>query len=314
MRRAVVTGASGLLGASVLRVLRARLDAAEGWSRTVAALPDGTSLRQVELPSEGERALREARPDLVIHCAALTDVDGCERDPGGARALNTEAPALLAAAARELGARFVHVSTDAVYDGELPGAHREGEPTAPVNVYAQTKLDGERAVLAAYPGALVARTTMHGWSARGRLSFSESILRGLLRGDRLTLFSDVTFSPLVVSELAGTLVALAVRDATGVLNVGAADAVSKEAFGRLVAREFGLPEDTIEGVTLASRGLSAARPRNTAMDVTRLEGVLRAPSTVAAGIHRMREESAAGARLKGREGADWRAVLEDPRA
>jgi dTDP-4-dehydrorhamnose reductase len=312
--RAVVTGASGLLGASVLRAARERLDFAEGWSRRVAALPDGTPLRRLDLRREGEAALREARPDLVIHCAALTDVDGCERDPDAARELNAEAPARLAAAAHALGARFVHVSTDAVYDGEAAGAHAEDEPPGPVNVYARTKLDGERGVLAAHPGALVVRTTMHGWSALGRLSFSEAILRGLLRGEPLTLFRDVRFSPLVVAELAELLLALGARDASGVLNVGAADAVAKDEFGRIVAREFGLSDAPIESVTLASRGLAAPRPRNAALDVTRLAGTLGlAPPTVAAGVRRMREDAAAAARLKGRGDAGWRALLEDPR-
>jgi dTDP-4-dehydrorhamnose reductase len=300
----------------MLRELGSRLDAVEGWSHTVAELPDGTPLRRLDLRSAqaADAALRAARPDLVVHCAALTDVDGCERDPDGARALNAAAPGALAEAACALGARFVHVSTDAVYDGEAPGAHDEREPPAPVNVYADTKLEGEHAVLAAHPEALVLRTTMHGWTALGRLSFSEAILRGLMRGDRLTLFSDVHFSPLVVSDLAVVIANLALRGATGVLNAGAADAVSKTQFGRLVAREFSLPEDSIAAVTLASRGLAAPRPRNTALATGRLAAALGAPPpTVADGVRRLREEGAGGAaaRLKGRDGAALPDLLED---
>ena len=74
----------------------------------------------------------------------------------------------------------MHVSTDAVYDGERAGAHAEDEPPRPANAYARSKLAGEAAVLAAHPDALVVRTTMHGWTAQGRPSFSEAILRGLL--------------------------------------------------------------------------------------------------------------------------------------
>jgi dTDP-4-dehydrorhamnose reductase len=153
---------------------------------------------------------------------------------------------------------------------------------------------------------------MHGWTALGRRSFSEAILRGLVRGERLTLFRDVRFSPLVVSDLAEVLYALAERDVSGVLNVGAAQAVAKDAFGQLVAREFGLSDEPIASVTLASRGLAARRPRNAALDVSRLAEALGAPPpTVAAGVRRMREEAGAAARLKGRDGADWRALVED---
>jgi dTDP-4-dehydrorhamnose reductase len=160
-------------------------------------------------------------------------------------------------------------------------------------------------VLAAHPGALVLRTTMHGWSALGRLSFSEVILRGLLRGERLTLFADVVFSPLVVSEHAALIPRLA--GLGGVLNLGAADAVSKADFGRLVAREFGLSPAPIEDVTLASRNLTAPRPRNLALDVARLTAALRAPPpTVADGVRRMRAETAR------HRDASLSALVEDP--
>ena len=207
--------------------------------------------------------------------------------PAGAYALNADAAARLAAAARALGARFVHISTDAVYDGERAGEHAEDEPPRPANVYAESKLAGERAVLEAHPDALVLRTTMHGWTPAGRRSFSESILRGLLRGDRLTLFADVRFSPLVVTDHAALIKRLAGQ--RGVLNLGAADAVTKEQFGRIVAREFGLSDAPIAGVSLASIGLSAARPRNTALDVTRLARALgEPPPSVADGVRALR--------------------------
>jgi len=292
VRRVVVTGASGLLGAAVLRHFRARLDAVEGWTQSTRSLPDGTALRplDVTVPDAPEAALAALRPQLVVHCAALTDVDGCERDPETARVLNALVPGRLAAAAAAVGASFVHVSTDAVYDGERPGAHHEDDAPGPCNVYAETKLEGEQLVLDEHPVALVLRTNMHGWTERGRLSFSEVILRGLAHGVPLTLFSDVTFSPLVASDHARLIAALVEREAAGIFNFGAADAVTKEAFGHLVADVFALPAAGIEGVTLASRNLTAARPRNTALDTARLAAALgTAPPTVADGVRHLRE-------------------------
>ncbi len=317
MTRAVVTGASGLLGGAVARDLAGHGVDVEGWSHVVAAAPDGLCFRRLELTAPGvvQAALAEARPELVVHCAALTDVDRCEAVPDAARALNTEVPGWLAAAAAGLGARFVHISTDAVYDGEPPGERSEDEAPGPVNVYAQTKLDGEAAVLGAHPEALVLRTTMHGWTAVGRRSFSEAILRGLLTGQRLTLFADVRFSPLVVTDLASVIRRLAERGATGVVNAGAADAVAKDAFGRLVARVFGLPDTAIEPIALAEAGLRAPRPRNLALAVDRLTELLgEPPPTVEAGLRRLRAdaESGAAARLKGRPPGALRTLVEDP--
>jgi dTDP-4-dehydrorhamnose reductase len=315
VRRAVVTGASGLLGGAVLRDLAAHAVDVEGWSHVVPAAPDGIRFRTVDLrdPDVSEGALRAAEPDAVVHCAALTDVDACEADPAAARELNAEAPGRLARAARALGARFVHVSTDAVYDGERPEPHSEADEPAPVNLYARSKLEGERAVLEADPGALVLRTNMHGWTSTGRPSFSEVIVRALLRGERLTLFTDVRFSPLEVSDLAAVIRRLAADGAAGVVNVGAGDGVTKEAFGRLLAREFGLAEEPIVPIRIADRGLAAPRPRNTVLAVERLTGLLGAPPpTVRDGVRRLRAQAAGGAAaaLKGLPAGSLRDLVE----
>jgi dTDP-4-dehydrorhamnose reductase len=165
-------------------------------------------------------------------------------------------------------------------------------------------------VLAAHPEALVLRTTMHGWTAAGRRSFSEAILRGLLRGERLSLFADVRFSPLVVTDHAALIRRLAGQ--SGVLNLGAADAVTKEELGRMIAGEFGLSDAPIAGVTLDSAGLRAARPRNTALDVARLTHLLgEPPPTVHDGVRALRRGMVAAGTLKGRDGSSLRALLED---
>jgi dTDP-4-dehydrorhamnose reductase len=98
-----------------------------------------------------------------------------------------------------------------------------------------------------------------------------------------------------------------------VLNLGAVDAVTKEAFGRMVARAFDLSDASIEGITLGSLGLPAPRPRNTALDVARLARTLgTAPPTVAAGVRALRDGMVAAARLKGRDASSVRALVEDP--
>ncbi len=317
MTRAVVTGASGLLGGQVLRALARVGVAAQGWSHTARRAPDGVGFRAQDLTADGvsEKAVRDSCADLIVHCAALTDVDRCEGEPAVARAVNARLPGRLATAAAARGARFIHVSTDAVYDGERPGRHSEDEPPAPANMYAITKREGEEAVLAAHPGATVVRTTMHGWTAMGRLSFSEAILRGLAGGAPLTLFGDVVFSPLHAGDLAEAILALAAIDAPGIINVGATDAVAKDAFGRLVADVFGLDPSPITTIALADRRLRAPRPRNTALDVERVSELLGAPPpSVRAGVVRLHAEvlNGAAARLKGRPPGPPATLVQEP--
>jgi dTDP-4-dehydrorhamnose reductase len=306
MTHAVVTGASGLLGGAVARELHGHFDHVEGWSLNVRRSPDGLEFRCLDLRASGlpESALEAGRPDLVIHCAALTDVDGCEHDASAAQGLNVEVPRRLAMQCRQLGIRLIHISTDAVYDGESPGSRSEDDPPAPVNAYATSKLAGERGVLESNPDALVLRTTMHGWTAQGRRSFSEALLAGLVRGNELKLFSDVTFSALNVAHSAELIRGLAATSATGVLNLGTTDAVDKETFGRMLAAEFDLDGASIVSINVADLQLAAPRPRRLALDVSRLTAVLRrAPPSVADGLRRLRQDLECGeaGRLKGRD-------------
>jgi len=311
MTTVLVTGASGMLGANAVVALRPRhrVVAASG---TATGTVDGTPLRPVDLAAAGaaDELVGRERPDLVLHCAALTDVDACEARPDEARRANVEATARVAEACRRHGAVLAYVSTDAVYDGGH-GDHREDEPPAPVNVYARTKAEGEDAARAVLADALVLRTTMHGWRPGPRTSFSEAILRALLRGERPTLFTDVRFSPLVAGEIAETAERLWRAGAQGTFNVGAADGVDKHAFGRLAAEAFGLDPSPIVAIRLAERRLAAPRPLDCSMDVARLTAAVGAPPTVAEGLQRLWRELEDGTaeRLRGRPGRTLEELL-----
>ena len=193
----LVTGASGLLGANlVLTALDRGMPVMAVSNRVPFRHPDAESASLDVRDADAVRAVvARVRPDVVVHTAALTDVDACEGDPALAHAVNAHAPGVLARAAAEAGARLVHVSTDAVFDGQR-GGYTEADPTSPVNVYARTKLDGERAVLAASPDHLVVRTTLFGWNAQPKKSLAEWVLGRLDAGERVPGFTDAVFAPL----------------------------------------------------------------------------------------------------------------------
>jgi dTDP-4-dehydrorhamnose reductase len=299
-----------MLGANALVAYGARHDVVAVSGQATGSVV-GVPLEPVDLaePGAADAVIGRHRPDLVLHCAALTDVDACEADPDAARRANRDAAARVAEACRRHGAALVHVSTDSVYGG--PGPHREDEPVGPVNVYARSKADGELAVLEVLPSAIVVRTTMHGWRPAPRVSFSESILRSLLRGERPTLFRDVSFSPLVAGEIAELAQRLWRAGVEGVVNVGSADGVDKAEFGRVVARGFGLDPAAIEEIDLAERRLRAARPLDCTMDVALLTAAVGPPPTVADGVERLRRELGDGtaARLRGRPGRTMQELL-----
>lgn len=148
MTRWLVTGAGGLLGRELVRRLEED--------------PDNqvTALRHAELDITDADAVRSAMPghDVVVNAAAWTDVDGAERQPDEAWAVNAVAPGILAAAAQAEGARLVHVSTDYVFDGDASEPYDEYAPVHPLSSYGTSKAEGERRVLTAQPSALVIRT------------------------------------------------------------------------------------------------------------------------------------------------------------
>jgi len=281
--RILVTGASGLLG------LNLALEAAK--DHTVFGQVNSHSLRfspftvlEADLLAPGagdcgatlDRLLEQAQPDWVIHCAALAIVDACEADPARARKLNTEVPGKLAELVARGGARLVHISTDAVFDGQRGGYIEEDEPS-PLGVYARTKLDGERAVAQANPQAIIARVNLHGWSLSGKRSLSEFFFYNLRAGKPVLGFTDVFFCPLLVNDLAHILVKMLAADLNGLYHVVSSDCISKYEFGIALARRFGLEERLISPASVASGGLKAARSPTLTLRTEKLANALRQP-------------------------------------
>src|ERR671911_2441190 len=141
--RVLVTGAAGMLGTDLVA-------AAERAGHEVVALARADL--DVLDAAAVHAAIGAARPGVVVHCAAYTDVDGAEADEAAATALNGDAAGHVAAAARATGAFAVHISSDYVFDGRATHPYLESAPTAPLGAYGRSKLAGERAVAAAAPG------------------------------------------------------------------------------------------------------------------------------------------------------------------
>lgn len=262
--RVVVTGASGRLG-PYLAVAAAALGTVVTMGRSSG------SLRADLTTDDAVEAIADLNPAIVLHAAALTDVDQCEREPAAAAALNVDAPVRLAEGL-PADVVLVLISTDQVYP-DTAGPHREDD-VGPVNVYGRTKLEGERGVLAR-PGGLVVRTNFFGPSrSPGRKSLSDFIIGGLRSGQHLTLFDDILFSPLHLATTATVIVEMAQVGLSGVFNLGSRAGSSKAEFGLAVAAQLGLDTATASIGPSTDVPGRAPRARDLRMDVTRLEAAL----------------------------------------
>lgn len=272
--RFLVTGASGLLGLNFAMQTAGSYEVTGVVNRhTLADAPFAVVQADLSQPGAITRLLDQARPDVIINSAAIAILDTCEAQPELAYRMNAVFPAELAAESARRGIRLVHFSTDAVFDGAAGCYHEDDQPN-PINHYAYTKLEGERAVLAAYPAALIARVNFYGWSLRGQRSLAEYFFYSLSKSHPVKGFVDVMFCPLVVNDLVEILLRMIELDLSGVYHVVSSECINKFEFCCKLARQFGLNESLIAPVSWLEGGLRANRATNLTMCTAKLEKAL----------------------------------------
>ncbi len=268
--RLLITGASGLLGLNVA------LDACRGHEvtgtdrGTLAGAPFGVIQTDLLEPRAVDHLLEQAMPEAVIHCAGLADVDLCERQPELARRTNAEIPARLAEACLRRRVQLVHISTDAVFDGEKAGYYSESDLPSPIGVYAATKYEGEQAVLSINPLAIVARVNFYGWSLRGKRSLAEFFVDNLTQGNVVSGFTDVTFCPMLANHLGVILMVMIRAGSHGLFHIVGPEAMTKYQFGVEIARQFGLDERQIQPLSVDRSNLPARRSHNLCLSTHKL--------------------------------------------
>jgi dTDP-4-dehydrorhamnose reductase len=232
--RVAVSGASGRLGRAILETLPGRTTSGIGWNRPDLDLDD---------PTAAARLVQRDRPDLVIHCAAWTDVDSCARDPDLALRRNGEAVREMAAACVGHGVRMVHISTNEVFDGRRADdlGYAESDPTNPINPYGASKLAGETAAQATFDAAGMADAltivrTAWLYGAPGS-DFPAKIVAAADRlepGASLRVVDDEVGPPTWTRSLAPAILELASTNASGVFHLTATGTASRFEWARAI--------------------------------------------------------------------------------
>jgi dTDP-4-dehydrorhamnose reductase len=290
MKRILVTGVSGFLGRYVTLALKDRY-AVLGTYLSQAVVLDTCELTRLDLTEvEAVRAtFMEFRPDVVVHTAALSDVDACERSPDAAHRVNVQGTEAIARAAVAVGARLISISTDQVYDG-VKGHYDETDVPQPLMAYGRTKLEGERGAAAICPNTVILRLAlMYGWGISTRLNFVDWLVQRLRAGQEVPLFIDQYRTPLYVvqaSEAIGRLIEM--PEVHGTFNLGGGERINRYAFGLTLCAVFDLPKALLKPIEMGSITGLAARPRDCSMNSARLSGLLQiTPLTVEEGLRAM---------------------------
>lgn len=209
-------------------------------------------------------AVKAVRPDVIIHTAALTDVDLCETDKNLAYRMNAQSTKTLAESAREVGAFTVYTSTDYVFNGSR-GMYKEEDDTDPVNYYGYSKLQGE-----SYCDAVARTCVIYGSRpASGKVNFALWLLERMIQGETVKVVTDQYITPTLNTNLAEIVLELAERRLEGVYHLAGATRISRYDFAMEIARTFGLDADLIIKSRMGDMKWAARRPVDSSLDTSK---------------------------------------------
>jgi dTDP-4-dehydrorhamnose reductase len=269
MKKVLITGANGLLGQKLIYQLVGYPDfevyaTSKGENRTL--LKKRYLYIPLDITDELEvrETIDEIKPDVVINTAAMTNVDACEADKEGCWDLNVNATNYLVEACERVGAHFIHLSTDFIFDGEN-GPYKEDDLPSPLSYYGETKVASEKIVTQAKCSWAIVRTVLV-YGVIDNMSRSNIVLwakSALELGEELTVVDDQFRSPTLAEDLAHGCILIAQNEATGVYNISGDEYMCIIDLVKRVARYFGLDESKVKPVSSSTLNQAAKRPPRT---------------------------------------------------
>jgi len=259
----LITGATGLLGGNLSYLFNEH-----GYNVTGTFNKSRVYIPGVNMIDASDLEKLENKVDCIIHCAAKTNVDECEKNPAEAYESNVLLTSQMCDIANKMDALLIYVSTDAVYkDSETKKT--EQSAIEPLSVYAQTKLEAEQIVSAKVRRYYIIRTNIFGFNILDKNSLAEWVLAYLNAGKAINGFYDVFFSPILVNDLVDVFIAFLLDGAplvNSVVNVGSSTSMSKYEFAYGIAERFKLDTKLIRRTSVHNFGFTAKRMMNSVMD------------------------------------------------
>jgi dTDP-4-dehydrorhamnose reductase len=288
----MVTGGSGFLGWNLCTGLRKRYEVFGSYLHHSFTL-DNCYPFKLDLTSQGEiqRCIEQIRPDVIIHTAAITNPDQCEKNRELAEMVNVSGTKSIARCAQTSSFRLIYISTDLVFNGEKGFYHEEDQPD-PVNYYGETKLRGENTVKELLPDSVIVRVSlMYGWGNGMNGCFTDWMLNTLKKKEKLNLFIDQYRTPTLVNDTVSGLEKI-VEDpqSTGTFHLAGPERVSRLEFGKFFVDTFGFSPDLIRPVKQDEISSLVRRPKDSSLSIQKFqERYSFTPKGVREGIQAMYE-------------------------
>jgi dTDP-4-dehydrorhamnose reductase len=277
-KKILITGASGLLGWNLATYLiKNNYNHIYSQFNTSSHIPDSTTPIKVDLRdfSAIETMVHTVKPDIIIHSAALTNVDLCEKEPELAFSINRDSCKYLAQAVRKSDCKLISISTDQLWEGTVKFLSEE-TPANPINIYGQSKHEGEIEI-AKYEHYLILRTNFFGSDTPWKNSFSGWIKENLMNNKSITAFHDVFFTPISIPLLLSTLESCITNNLKGTFNLVGCERVSKYDFAMLYAKQAGLDTSLIKRGSVDDFRFLAKRPKEMSLSCTKISEALKRP-------------------------------------
>lgn len=247
-----------------------------------------TERLDIKDPHQVTELIEKYRPDVVVHSAALTNVDYCEKNREEAWLTNAKGTENVVNACKKTGSKMVYISTAGIFDGKH-APYSETDPPNPPNYYAQTKLQGERYTLTLKDHIIVRTTVPYGWHP-WKLNFVTWVIDNLERKNRIKIVTDQRNTPTYADDFANVLLRLIELDETGIFNVVGSTTLSRLDFAVKIAEIFDLDKSFITPVTTEELAQVALRPSDDSLKIDKILKLGIKTCTVDEGLQKMKSE------------------------
>lgn len=268
-----LTGASGFLGWNFCNIYKDDHSIIGAYCKHEISIPGVETIKaNLIQPKTIRKLLSRLKPDAIIHTAANSDANDCQHNPTSSYNINVKAAVNLAEIAAEHDIPFVFTSTDLVFDGRNAPYREESRPN-PLNLYGQQKAEAEKAVLASYPHATIARMPlMFGEAGPVAKSFLQPMVNAMREGREVRLFTDEFRTPVSGTSAANGLVT-ALNSGPGIYHLGGRESISRYDFGLLIQKVFEIPGAKLIPKLQYEVSMPAPRPVNVSLDSSKAFGL-----------------------------------------